>query len=108
MLPQVWCREHKEVAKAKKLYDLAEVDPKSGLTSLQMFVRANKGVFGPTAGGDVGYALLRRAKRYDSLMNEAAVVVNKSLTGKRGRSSAVRGVRRGSRRSGGRFRRSRG
>ncbi|EST08379.1 Zinc finger, PHD-finger [Kalmanozyma brasiliensis GHG001] len=71
MTPQVWCRDHKEVAKSKKLYDLAEVDPKSGLTSLQMFVRANKST------PDTAYALMRRAKRYDALTSET----NKSLTG---------------------------
>ncbi|SNX86598.1 uncharacterized protein MEPE_05307 [Melanopsichium pennsylvanicum] len=90
MVPQIWCKDHKEVAKSKKLYDLAEVDPKSGLTSLQMFVRANKGVVGGSGAkaigggggggggggvadltnlvGETSYALLRRAKRYDSLL----------------------------------------
>lgn len=84
MVPQVWCREHKEVAKSKKLYDLAEVDQKTGLTSLQMFVRANKSLVEGAAGE---YALLRRAKRYDSLLlgwmgNDASpAAANKSLTG---------------------------
>lgn len=82
MVPQIWCREHKEVAKSKKLYDLAEVDPKSGLTSLQMFVRANKHLsLAATLVGDTSYALLRRAKRYDSLMADATLMGNKSLAG---------------------------
>ncbi|TKY88229.1 hypothetical protein EX895_002939 [Sporisorium graminicola] len=85
MVPQIWCREHKEVAKSKKLYDLAEVDPKTGLTSLQMFVRANKHLSlaanGTLVGGDTSYALLRRAKRYDSLMADVTLLGNKSLTG---------------------------
>lgn len=79
MVPQVWCKEHKETAKTKKLYDLAEVDPKTGLTSLQMFVRANKAL---ASTGDAGYALLRRAKRYDALVNDTQTsAVNKSLSG---------------------------
>ncbi|PWY99384.1 hypothetical protein BCV70DRAFT_212208 [Testicularia cyperi] len=78
MLPQIWCKEHKEVAKTKKLYDLAEVDPKTGLTSLQMFVRTNKHLSIPAATvntlvGETTYALLRRAKRYDSLLAAPAL-----------------------------------
>ncbi|GAC95348.1 potential Snt2p-like DNA binding protein [Pseudozyma hubeiensis SY62] len=84
MVPQLWCRDHKEVAKSKKLYDLAEVDQKSGLTSLQMFVRANKNLNEGSGAGE--YALLRRAKRYDSLLGGwvaegSPVAGNKSLTG---------------------------
>ncbi|CBQ69988.1 conserved hypothetical protein [Sporisorium reilianum SRZ2] len=79
MVPQIWCRDHKDIAKAKKLYDLAEVDPKTGLTSLQMFVRANKHpALAGTLVGDT-YALLRRAKRYDSLLADSSVLANKSL-----------------------------
>lgn len=85
MVPQIWCRDHKEVAKSKKLYDLAEVDQKTALTSLQMFVRANKGLNEGSAGE---YALLRRAKRYDCLLgawtpaaDATPAVANKSLSG---------------------------
>ena len=85
MVPQIWCKEHKEIAKSKKLYDLAEVDPKSGLTSLQMFVRANKHL--APSGGDTSYALLRRARRYDSLVSHETP--NKSLTAGGGKSCAT-------------------
>ncbi len=87
MVPQIWCREHKEVAKARKTYDLAEVDQRTGLTSLQMFVRNYKDLHLPSiasgaagagvSGGDSSsYALLRRAKRYDSLLTSGGVLGN--------------------------------
>lgn len=89
MVPQIWCKDHREVAKSKKLYDLAEVDPKSGSTSLQMFVRSNKHLSIASnvnaLVGDTSYALLRRAKRYDSLLHSGlapstpALQNNKSL-----------------------------
>ncbi|SAM86060.1 uncharacterized protein UBRO_07994 [Ustilago bromivora] len=79
MVPQVWCKEHKEIAKSKKLYDVAEVDQKTGLTSLQMFARANKHLAVPAANvgtlvGETSYALLRRAKRFDSLLVNGLVM----------------------------------
>ncbi|GAC75620.1 PHD finger protein BR140/LIN-49 [Moesziomyces antarcticus T-34] len=86
MVPQVWCKEHKELAKTKKLYDLAEVDPKTGLTSLQMFVRTNKHLAVPAGTnplvGETTYALLRRAKRYDSLVTPTVVKVETPKPGR--------------------------
>lgn len=86
-----FCKTHKELAKEKQTYDFYEVDPKTGLTALQTYVRSHKKVGGVatahgsgatgTFGGigaasahgtgcDSTYALLRRAKRFDAVFGE--------------------------------------
>lgn len=85
-----YCKTHKELIKEKQTYDLAEVDPKTGLTALQTYVRTHKGAIAAppqaaagganapaaasaassAAAGDATYALLRRAKRFDAVFGE--------------------------------------
>lgn len=84
-----FCKGHKDSFKDKPLtYDFFETDPKTGLTALQVYMRTHKSVNpaslssssqgtsaaavsnGHGGHGDQMHALLRRAKRFDTVLSE--------------------------------------
>lgn len=92
MLAQVWCKEHRGVARSKTVYDFFETDPKLGMvrccsqTALQAYTQTHKQVSSSahrTAVVESSHALLRRAKRLDAVLQVAggagAVVRGSSL-----------------------------
>lgn len=72
MCAQIWCKEHRGVAKSKTTYDFYESDTKQGLTALQAFTRTHKQVISAShrnsAMIESSHALLRRAKRFDTVL----------------------------------------
>jgi len=72
MCAQVWCKEHRHVAKSKTVYDLGEMDSKLGLTALQAFAATHKQAASTsqrnTALVESTHALLRRARRLDAVL----------------------------------------
>jgi hypothetical protein len=94
-----YCKAHRDTIKDKATYDFSEVDPKTGATALQTYVKSHKSIFSSTANGqsngdassanaaastgagaavspsssvDQTYALLRRAKRFDVVLSEVS------------------------------------
>ena len=72
MCAQIWCKEHRNVAKSKTTYDFFESDSKIGLTALQAYSQTHKQVTSTShrnsAVVESSHALLRRAKRFDSVL----------------------------------------
>ncbi|WFC98742.1 putative PHD type zinc finger protein with BAH domain-containing protein [Malassezia yamatoensis] len=72
MVAQIWCKEHRSVAKSKTIYDFYESDSKQGLTALQAYSRTHKQIGSTShrnsAMVESSHALLRRAKRFDSVL----------------------------------------
>jgi len=75
----IWCKEHREQAKVKKLYEQHEIDVRTGLSVMQLYARTHKTIqaIAPTVSAaslaNVSYALLRRAKRLDAITATSAV-----------------------------------
>ncbi|KZP01489.1 hypothetical protein CALVIDRAFT_532254 [Calocera viscosa TUFC12733] len=61
----VWCSAHDK--SGRTIYSLGEVDPRSGLTAMQVFCRTYKQI--PL---ETSFALLRKAQRLDQLMGHKA------------------------------------
>lgn len=72
MCAQIWCKEHRGVAKSNTTYDFFESDAKLGLTALQAYARTHKQVANTShrnsAVVESSHALLRRAKRFDAVL----------------------------------------
>ena len=74
MLAQVWCKEHRGVARSKTVYNFYEIDTKLGMTALQAYTRTHKQVTSSTqrtAMVESSHALLRKAKRLDTMLHAA-------------------------------------
>ncbi|KAK0555392.1 putative PHD type zinc finger protein with BAH domain-containing protein [Tilletia horrida] len=74
----VWCKDHREQTKGKTLYELHEVDPRTGLTALQLYARTHKTIqaIAPTVAAAItsnsSYALLRKARRFDAIITSGS------------------------------------
>lgn len=75
MVAQIWCKQHRNVAKSKTTYDFYESDAKLGLTAMQAYARTHKQVVSTSLRNSAviesSHALLRRAKRLDAILQDA-------------------------------------
>lgn len=80
MTAVIYCNNHKEVAKTRKLLDLSDVDSVSGLTATQVFASTHKTVKSSTGSQyDANtYPLLRRAKRFDAVLSGSLSILSRS------------------------------
>ncbi|CAD6915540.1 unnamed protein product [Tilletia controversa] len=76
----IWCKDHRDQAKLKKIYEQHEIDSRTGLSVLQLYARTHKTMqaIAPTVAAastsDVSYALLRRAKRLDAITSSGTAI----------------------------------
>ncbi|ORY92456.1 hypothetical protein BCR35DRAFT_297872 [Leucosporidium creatinivorum] len=63
MNPCIWCPNHQFTHMDRATYDLGQRDPKSKLTALQTYVRANKNPVDPDS-----FTILRQARRLDNIV----------------------------------------
>lgn len=72
MCAQIWCKEHRNVAKSKTTYDFFESDNKLGMTAMQAYAQTHKQVTSTSHRNSAiiesSHALLRRAKRFDAVL----------------------------------------